>query len=161
MWWSLAVVLGGLVFAGVVLKWVSWAQRERFRRLYAPEKIERELRGVSLRVLTQGPPILTGMKSSRVNRTTGDIFVAHDALLIVCTRGKLVEIRPGVGRRLDSVRTPGPQLLVLEGSHPMASGPPGSYRIELVVEDAKSWVRTLEAFASEEAPKTPWIGETA
>ncbi|MCB9668599.1 MAG: hypothetical protein H6734_03895 [Alphaproteobacteria bacterium] len=146
MWAGVAVVLGGSILAGATLKGLSWGRRQRMIRTVDPESIVRQVRGASLRVLVEGPAALPSMSRSKANRTVGDVLVTADRLLVVCGRGTLVDIRPGKGRPLGSVRSPGPGRLVMEGTVPAASGPDGSFRIELVVDDAPGWVEALAPF---------------
>lgn len=146
MWAGLAAVFGMSVLAGGVLKGLSWGRRHRMVSGIDPEAIVRQVRGTSLRVLADGPAALPSMSTTKANRTVGDVVVTKDRLLVVCSRGTLVDLRPGRGRPLDSVRSPGPGRLVLEGSVPAASGPAGTFRIELVVDDARAWVEELSRF---------------
>lgn len=148
MWRSMLVVLGVLILAGAVLKLVSWARREKIVRTIDPESLTRSLRGVSLRVLLHGPTTLPGMNPDRANRTRGDLLVSSDRFVIASSRGVLVDVRSG-SKRLTSVRCTGPGRLVLEGEVPVMKGEPGRYRIELVTEEAASWVETLAPFVEE------------
>lgn len=150
MWAGLAVVLGASIVAGAVLRGLSWGRRQRMIRSIAPEAIVREARGASLRVLVEGATPLAGMSTTKANRTVGDLVVTKDRVLVVCSRGTLVDIRPGRGRPLTSVRAPGPGRLVLEGRVPAADGTTGSFRIELVVDDARRWLEVLAPFVHED-----------
>ncbi len=148
MWTSLAVVLALLVGTGAVLKGVSYLQRRKALGVIPPDEVQHALNGVSLRVETRGRTTLPGMNSGRANRTRGDLVVGDDRFVLASARGRLVDIRPG-SPRLSSVRSPGPGRLVLEGTSGLqgAEGPPGAYRIELVVEDATRWVEILTPYA--------------
>jgi hypothetical protein len=150
MWTSIVVVLAVLVAAGAVLKGVSYLQRRRARSVIPIEQVQHTLEGVSLRVETRGKTTLPGMNPGRANRTRGDLVVASDRFVVASARGRLVDIRPG-SPRLTSVRSPGPGRLVLEGTSGVSggAGPPGAFRIELVVEDARRWVEILTPFADE------------
>lgn len=150
MWTSIVVVLAVLVAAGAVLQGVSYLQRRRARSVIPIEQVKHTLNGVSLRVETRGQTTLPGMNPGRANRTRGDLVVASDRFVVASSRGRLIDIRPG-SPRLTSVRSPGPGRLVLEGTSGLsgASGSPGAYRIELVVEDARRWVEILSPFADE------------
>jgi hypothetical protein len=146
MWAGLAVVLAGSIVAGATLRGLAWGRRRRMTAGVDEEAITRAVRGVSLRVLVSGAAALPSMSTTKANRTVGDVVVTGDRMLVVCSRGTLVDIRPGRGRTLKSVRSPGPGRLVIEGEVPAASGDPGSYRIELIVEDANAWVDELSRF---------------
>ncbi|MEZ4318272.1 MAG: hypothetical protein R3F61_12250 [Myxococcota bacterium] len=145
---SLVVVLTLLVGAGALLKGLSWARRERIVRAIDPATVVRVARGVSLRILTQGPTTLPGMNPDRANRTIGDFVLTADRFLIGSSRGVLVDVQPG-RPRLRSIRSTGPGRLVIEGATPGATGPGGSYRIELVIDDAEAWASALAPFADE------------
>lgn len=152
---ALFVVLGSLIIVGSILKLLSW--RKRTALVQIPEdRIVRQLRGASMRVLTQGPPVFPGMSTNKANRTLGDLVLTADRLLLVCNRGKLLDIGDKHGRKLGSARCTGPQRLILEGELPVPQGVVGRYRIEIVTPDAPAWAAALapwvqpegEAFAS-------------
>lgn len=150
MWAGLAAVLGASIVAGAVLKGLAWGRRHRMVSTIDPDAIVRSARGVSLRVLAEGPAALPSMSTTKANRTLGDVIVTADRLLVVCSRGTLVDLRPDRGRPLDSVRSPGPGRLVLEGSVPGRDGRTGSYRIELLVDDSRAWVEELARFRNDD-----------
>ena len=152
---ALIVVVGSLVLVGSILKLVSWRRRVALVQI-AEDQIVRQLRGASMRVLTQGPPVFPGMSTSKANRTLGDLVLTADRLLLVCNRGKLLDIGANHGRKLTSARCTGPGRLILEGALPVPRGVVGRYRIEIIAPDATQWAAALapwvepdgEAFAS-------------
>lgn len=146
MWAGLAVVAIGSIVAGATLRGLSWARRRRMTTSIPEEDVVRSVRGVSLRILASGAAALPSMSTTKANRTVGDLVVTKERLLIVCSRGTLVDIRPGRGRPLSSVRSPGPGRLIVEGEVPAADGTMGGYRIELVVDDSAAWVAELSRF---------------
>ncbi|MCB9677476.1 MAG: hypothetical protein H6737_20375 [Alphaproteobacteria bacterium] len=138
---SLAVVLAVVIGAGALLQGLTWARRERIVRSIDPASVVRQARGVSLRILTQGQVTLPGMNPGRANRTRGDLVLTADRFLVGSARGVLVDVGPG-GRKLRSVRSTGPGRLVIEGGD-RPDGVGGSWRIELVLDDAAAWVAAL------------------
>jgi hypothetical protein len=144
MWAGLAVVVVGSVVAGAALRGLSWARRRRMVERVDPDAITRQARGVSLRILASGQTALPSLSTTKANRSTGDLVVTDDRLLIVCARGTLVDIQPGRGRLLHVVRAPGPGRLVIETAQDGSSG--GAYRIEAVIDGATEWVDALRPF---------------
>jgi len=150
-WEALLVVLLALVGSGVVLKGWTWWLRQRVLRTIAPDAVVRQARGVSLRVLVQGPHVLPGMNPSKANRSTGDLVLTADRFVVTCGRGVLSDLRPERGRRFTSVRSTGPSRLVIEGDRPGPRGQAGGFRIEVMLADASEWVAALQPFVVEGA----------
>jgi hypothetical protein len=150
-WEALLVVLLPLVGSGVVLKGWTWWIRHRVLRTIPADRIVRQARGVSLRVLVQGPNVLTGMNPSKANRTTGDLVLTDDRFVLTSGRGVLSDLRPERGRRFTSVRSTGPGRLVIEGDRPGPQGQPGGFRVEVMLADASDWVAALQPFVVEGA----------
>lgn len=148
---ALLIVVGSLVLIGAIMKAISWLQRSRLTRGIPEDAIQRQLRGTSMRVLTQGPPVFPGMSSRKANRTIGDLVLLNDRMLLVCNRGTLLDIREDRGRKLSSARCTGPGRLVLEGQIAVPSGIAGQYRIELSAEDAPAWAKALAPFVDADA----------
>lgn len=148
---ALLVVVGSLVLIGAIMKGISWFRRTSLTRAIPEDAIVRQLRGTSMRVLTQGPPVLPGMSNRKANRTIGDLLLMKDRLLLVCNRGTLLDIREDRGRKLSSARCTGPGRLVLEGEIAVPSGVAGQYRIELSAEDAPDWARALAPYVDSDA----------
>jgi hypothetical protein len=143
---SLLFVLGVAVVAGVVLRGIGWLTRDRVVRAIPAHTVRRSARGVSLRVLTAGPTTFPGMNPSRANRTVGDLVITDDRFVVVCGRGLLIDARAGAGGLITSARAPGPDRLVVEGRTPAPTGEPGTFRVELVVPDARGWADAIRPF---------------
>lgn len=150
-----ALMVFAMLGMGATLKGLSWYQRWRVVRHLDPERITREARGVSMRVMVQGSRLLPGMSRTRANRTRGDLILMSDRLLLASNRGTLLDLRDNRGKKLSSARCTGPGRLILEGTIPVPSGPPGLYRIELQVPNASAWAAEIgpwtegkEAFGS-------------
>jgi len=143
---ALVIVVVSLTAVGTALQLHGWWQRRRPLREIPSSEILHMARGVSVRVMVQGPTGLPGMKERRGNRTRGDLVLTKDRFLITSRRGTLADIRLANSRLLAAVRCPGPGRLVIEGDVPRDSGRVGLYRFEIVVADADHWVRRLEGF---------------
>ena len=155
---ALIVVVGILVLVGSILKLGSWMKRSRLTQI-PEDQIVRQLRSASMRVLTQGPPVFPGMSTSKANRTIGDLVLTADRLLLVCNRGKLLDLGPHHGRKLASARCTGPQRLVLEGELPVPAGVTGRFRIEVIAEDAPAWATALQPWVDEDGEAfASWAG---
>lgn len=150
-WEALFVVLLAFVGSGVVLKGWTWWLRQRVVRSIPADAVVRQERGVSMRVLVQGPHVLPGMNPSKANRTTGDLVLTADRFLLATGRGVVADLRPERGRRFTSVRSTGPGRLVIEGDRPGPRGQPGGFRVELMLSDASAWVDALQPFVMEGA----------
>ena len=138
-----ALMVFAMLGMGATLKGLSWYQRWRVVRRLDPEQITRQARGASMRVMVQGSRLLPGMSRTRANRTRGDLILMSDRLLLTSSRGTLLDLRNNRGKKLSSARCTGPGRLILEGTIPVPSGPPGLYRIELQVDEASAWATEL------------------
>lgn len=145
-WEAVVVVVVALIGAGAALKGWGWLVRTRLLRRIPADAVRRARRGVSLRVLVQGTDALPGMNPKKANRTTGDLVLSADRFLVVSGRGLIADLAPAEGRRFTSVRCPGPGKLVMEGRVPRSSGPPGQYRVEVLLPDAAEWAEALQPF---------------
>jgi hypothetical protein len=143
------IVFVALTTIGTLLQGHGWWQRHRVLRRIPADEIVDVARGVSLRVMVEGPTGIPGMKQRRGNRTRGDLLLTADRFLVTSRRGTLADIHRGKGRLLSSVRCPGPGRLVIEGDVPRDSGRVGLYRFEIVVVDADQWVERLKTFVRE------------
>ena len=148
-WEALLIVLLAFGGSGVVLKGWTWWLRQRVLRTIPADAVVRQARGVSLRVLVQGPNVLVGMNPAKANRTTGDLVLTGDRFVLTSGRGVIADLRPGHGRRFTSVRTTGPGRLVIEGDRPGPRGEPGGFRVEVMLADASGWVEALQPFVAE------------
>ncbi|MBX2803099.1 MAG: hypothetical protein KTR31_35795 [Myxococcales bacterium] len=138
------IVLSALVVAGAGLK--GWGWWVRSRALGKLTDVQRQQRGVTLRVMVRGTEVLPGMRSGRTHRSTGDVALTSRRFLLVSNRGVLVDVDQERGRTLTSARCPGPGKLVLEGRVPRPDGRHGAYRIEAIVNDAPGWASSLQPF---------------
>jgi len=143
---AFVTVFVALTVIGTALQAHGWWQRLRVLRQVPADQIVDLARGVSLRVMVDGPTGIPGMKQRRGNRTRGDLLLTADRFLVTSRRGTLADIRLGTSRLLSSVRCPGPGRLVIEGEVPRDVGRPGLYRFEIVVADADQWVGRLKSF---------------
>jgi len=143
---AFVIVVVALTAVGTVLQLHGWWQRQRSLRSIPSGEILHMARGVSVRVMVQGPTGMPGIKQRRGNRTRGDLVLTEDRFLITSRRGTLADIRVGTSRLLSSVRCPGPDRLIIEGDVPRAVGRVGLYRFEIVVTDADAWVMRLADF---------------
>jgi hypothetical protein len=157
---AVAIVFGGLLVIGAAMRAASWWQRARVLRSIPADQVVRQARGQSLRVLVHGPTALPGMNPRRANRTTGDLVLTHDRLVITSGRGTLVDLRADRGRRLTSVRCPGPGKLVVEGDSPGPRQTTGLFRIETMIDDAPAWAEALQPYVRQGegrfAVQSPW-----
>lgn len=144
-WGVLLATFALIVAAGGALR--AWGVLTRRRALAALPDGATVVRGFTMRVMARGRHGLPGVPSGRTQRTTGDLGYTAERLIISSNRGPLLDVRVD-GRRLTSVRSPGPGKLVIEGSTPGASGPVGQFRLELGLADAATHVEPLQRFAA-------------
>jgi len=151
LWIGLAV-LGGIVAGGAALRAYGAMLRSRALRTL-PDGATR-VRGFTMRVQARGRHGLPGVTSGRPQRTTGDLGFTEERLVIGSNRGTLIDLRVDAGRPLTSVRSTGPGKLVIEGETPGASGPTGSFRLELGIAEPAPIVAALQRFvrAPEDRP---------
>ncbi len=150
MWTATLAVIVGVIAAGAALKTVGWTRRYRALRTVPPSEIRRAARGIPLRVFVDGPTGLPSMTPHRANRTIGDLVLTDDRLILVSTRGVLIDLKLGSGRALHSIRAPAPLQLIVEGRVPHAAGGVASFRIEATLPDAERWAHELEPFREPE-----------
>lgn len=127
----------------------SWWLRVRVFRALSDKPFERLSRGVTLRVMARGTSVFPGMRSGRTHRTWGDLLLQEGRFVVASSRGKLLDLGPEHGPRFDSVRSPGPSKLVLEGTVPRPDGREARYRIEAFLPqpaEALAWVDALQPF---------------
>jgi hypothetical protein len=155
-WEALLIVGAVVVGSGVVMRGWTWWLRQRVIRTIPAEGILREVRGVSMRVMVQGPHVLPGMNPAKANRTTGDLILTADRFLLASGRGTLADLRPWRGRRFTSVRSTGPGRLIVEGDRPGPRGDLGGFRVELMLPDALAWVDALQAFVEPPEDGAPY-----
>ena len=157
---ALFVVLGSIVLVGAIMKTIAFVRRSRLTHDFPEDAIVHQQRGVSMRVLIQGPPVFPGMSTSKANRTLGDLVLLEDRFVLACNRGKLLDLQPAHEQMLSSARCTGPGRLVLEGALAVPAGVTGHYRIEVATERAKQWAEALEPFVdpADRAEFTSWAG---
>lgn len=142
--WVALAVFAGIVSAGALLRGYGLLVRRRaLARL--PDRATR-VQGFTLRIMARGRHGLPGVSSGRTQRTTGDLGYTDDRLLLASNRGVLVDMRADGGRFLTSVRTTGPGKIVVEGETPGASGPVGTFRLELGIAEPAAIVADLQRF---------------
>ena len=84
-----------------------------------------------------------GISSRYLNRVKIDVLLTEAASSWSLVGAYCLISASSKGRRFQSVRCTGPQRLVIEGDVPGVSVA-GSYRFELVLDDAQEWARALE-----------------
>ena len=139
------VVVAVALLGGLRRGWGLWLRRRGLARL-AGAPLRRHARGVPVRVMLQGTPLLLGMRPNRRHRLRADLALTTDRFLIATDRGILADLGPSHGRPFASVRCTGPGRLVIEGDLPRADGRKGLFRFEIVVDDAPGWARDLGPF---------------
>jgi hypothetical protein len=134
---------------------VQWRIRLAARSKIAPETVQREAFGVHARAFVSGTSAFKGISSRYLNRVKIDLVLASDRFLMVSSRGTLLDVGLRHGRKFQSVRCTGPQRLVIEGDLPGVSAA-GSYRFELVLDDAEAWATALEPLVEPNAETLPF-----
>jgi len=145
---ALVVVFVVLVAAGAALKGYGWWLRTRVLRALPADGQLRSVRGVTLRVLVRGTRVLPGMSTRRANRTTGDLALTASRFVVTSNRGVLLDLGPGHGRRLTSIRCTGPGKLVIEGDVPRPGATAAPFRIEAFLPDAVAWAEALQGYTT-------------
>lgn len=154
MWGSIAIVAGVLTAALAARRlWGLWRRRRGHARLADAPRL-REARGVTVYGTLAGLGEPLGLRPGRRYRAIADLIVTADRAVLTTTRGVWLDAPRASASRLRSVRSPGPDRLVLEGELPTA-GAEGAYRFELVLTDARGWAATLAPFAREGAVQGP------
>jgi len=149
--WSVAIsFLLFLFLLSLVGRLVRWRVRVAALSKIPRESVQREAVGVHARAFVSGASAFKGISSRYLNRVKLDLVLAADRFLMVSGRGILLDVGIGHGRKFQSVRCTGPQRLVIEGDLPGVSAT-GSYRFELVIDDALEWAQALEPLV---APNT-------
>ena len=129
---AIAIVFGFVALGGVLLE--RSRRRARGAAAALPEGVQavRQARGAPARVFADRA--LGGVvQAHRANRTTADVVLGPDVLLVATHAGRLLEVRAD---RPAEVRCTGPDRLILEGQHPAGQA---QVRIELLLPDAASW----------------------
>lgn len=144
---AVLVVVVAVVAAGAALRAAGWWTVRRGAARVPRDQVVRAARGVTLRVLVQGTRLFPGMSTRYANRTRGDLVLGRDRFVLATRRGVLIDLGPGHGRPLGSVRCTGPGRLVLEGDAPGSRGAMGLYRVEVTVDDAEGWAEALRPYA--------------
>lgn len=155
-WEPFAIVLGAFVLVGAGVRAYAWWLRERVVRALSDRPFDRIDRGVTLRVMARGSRFFPGMAPNRTHRTRGDLVWQAGRFVITSGRGTLLDIREGSGPTITSVRSPGPQKLVIEGTVPALEGRTGLFRIEAFLADALHWVEDLGPLVSAETAGGPF-----
>ena len=148
MWQAIIIVFVAVVVSGLLVRGWGLLLRRRAAARLSGAPIVREATGLSLRVLVQATGVLPGMSPRAANRTTGDLRVTRDRLVIACNRGLLVDETIDRGRGLRSVRSTGPGKVVIEGDVARPGRPPDMFRIEVGgLGQPAEWVTAL----------APWV----
>lgn len=127
----------------------SWGRLLRWRAVsrIAPDAILRISRGVSVRAtLHHQPPGFSGLDPQHLNRVSADLVLTGDRFLLASDHGVLADLLVEGPRGFTSARCTGPNRLVLEGEVPRGADEPGSFRFELVIEEAETWAEALVPF---------------
>lgn len=145
----IGIVLAAMFLSGSVGLWWRARQRRIGVSRVADEDIRRHARRVSLVAAYTGRPPLAAMRANRAHRTTADLVLTDDRMIVATDLGVLLDIGPGRGQKLQSVRCTGPMRLVMEGTLPRASdNNPGPFRLEWVIDDAEGWAEALAPFVA-------------
>lgn len=123
----------------------AWARRRHVAAIGRPD---RTAAGVRVRATVDGSAVLPGMKPGRGNVTIADLALGGGRFVLSSERGVLVDVGASHGRPLGSARCTGPGRLVLEGDAPRLTGPPGSWRMEITIDDAEGWARALQPYVA-------------
>jgi hypothetical protein len=143
---AIAVVIALMFISGGTVKLWAFVQRRRRAAVIAdPVMVER---GVSMRIELHGARLLRGLDPRRAHLTHADMVLGADRFVIAANRGTVADVG-SKGGSFSSVRSTGPARLVIEGVIPVANGPDGLYRFEIVVADATRWVELLSPFVVE------------
>jgi hypothetical protein len=141
--WSILLSFVIVSFMMSVLgKFIQWRIRASALAAIPPESLRRSAFGVHSRAFVAGVSSFKGISSKYLNRLKLDLALSETRFLVVSSRGALIDVGVGRGRKFQSVRCTGPQRLVIEGE---LSGvtQPGSYRFEMVIDDAEAWAKEL------------------
>lgn len=149
-WEPWVVVLAGFVMFGAATRGWAWWNRERVVRALSDRPFDRIDRSVTLRVMARGSRFFPGMAPNRTHRSRGDLVLQDGRFVLTSGRGTLLDVKPGSGPTLTSVRSPGPHKLVIEGQVPALEGKVGLFRIEAFLEEALSWVEALQPLVTAE-----------
>jgi hypothetical protein len=142
--WSVVISFLLVLFLVSLLgRFVQWRIRSAALASVSRDAIQREAYGVHARAFVSGASGFRGISSRYLNRVKIDVVLTADRFLMVSSRGALLDVGLTKGKKFQSVRSTGPQRLVIEGDVPGVSVA-GSYRFELVIEDAQGWARALE-----------------
>jgi hypothetical protein len=142
---ALALLVAVVMVAGVALDVARRVVRSRAIARIPADRRVRVARGVTVRAAVQGGARLGALEPGRSWRLVGDLVLGPDRLIVGTTRGVLLDLRHGAAI-VRSIRAPGPNRLVIEGAVPRPSGPPGPFRVEILVSDAAGWAAALAGF---------------
>ena len=134
---------------------VQWRIRTSALRAIPVEAIRKGAYGVPARAFVSGTPSFKGISSKHLNRFKVDMVLSNERFLLVSNRGTLIDLNENKGLKFRSVRSTGPQRLVIEGDLPGISNP-GEYRFELVLADALEWATALGAWVDASGAKAPF-----
>ena len=145
MWQSFLIVgLGvSLLFGG--RRWLGVQTRRRVTSKIEGARL-RNAKGVSVAALVSTTSPFRGLRPGRRNRAVADVVLTADRLVVATTKGVWVDVGTERGRPLSAVKAPGPNQLIVEGDLPEVDGVPGSWRVELLLEDAGAWAEDLKPF---------------
>jgi hypothetical protein len=146
MGWWLVALLGSLFGFVALLNGLARLRRWRTVRSIDPADVVMRAANATVRASLHGVPSFAGLDPDALNRMRGDLVLTHERFLLVVDGGVLADLGPGYGRRFTSARCTGPSRLVIEGEVPRKDGQVGSYRFELVVDDAEGWAEALVPF---------------
>lgn len=132
----LTSILGGIVLlivANVLLRSARSLRRNRSLRLPEGEGVVHEETGLTARIFTN-QRLPGGLKPRVINRDRVSLRLSSKRLVVCSGAGRILEISP---TRPGSMKTVGPDRLVIEGTHPSKQA---ALRVELVAPSAETWV---------------------
>lgn len=143
-WEPWVIVLSAFLLLGAGIRGWAWWHRERVIRALSSRPFDRIERSVTLRVMARGSRLFPGMAPNRTHRSRGDLVLQDGRFVVTSGRGTLIDVKKGVGPTLTSVRSPGPNKLVIEGTVPALEGRGGVFRVEAFLPEPMGWVRALQ-----------------
>lgn len=156
MWPAVLIVALGVSLVFGLRRWLGIQARRRVTSRIEGERI-RTANGVSVAALVSTTSPFRGLRPHRRNRAVGDVVLTSERLVVATTRGVWVDVSVGKGRPLTAVKAPGPRQLVLEGDLPASDGNPGSWRVELLIDDAGGWAEAVTPFAATDDDGRPAV----
>jgi len=137
IWISAALVFGLAIVGSFGLGQFRKSVRRRAVRPGEGEQVLLTASGLSARVFVDRD-LLAGPRAGTINRSRIDLLLSQDRLLVASHHGRLLELTERTG---GSVRSTGPNRLVIEGQRP---GQGARVRIEILCDRAEEWARAAE-----------------